>query len=368
MLRILHIVGSMNRGGLESLIMNLYRNIDRKVIQFDFLVHTIDESTYDNEIRKLGGKIFRISSRRSGFIKNRKDLSAFFLNHSEYSIVHQHLSSLSYITPLKYAKKFNVPIRIIHSHNTQHGGSKIHQFLHFLNKKSLSNVATDYFACSDLAGKWLFDNKDFKIINNGIILDRFIFDNNNRKRTRQNFGINNEKLIGHIGKFSEQKNHSFIIDVFHKLLLLDSKCRLLLVGDGELLNNVMKKSKDLGIFENIIFAKQRDDIPDILSAMDIFVMPSLYEGLPVSLIEAQSSDLPCLISDNITKEVFITKKIFSLSLNLSSSVWAEKVLAILNENYDRTNVYKKVNDSGYNIENVASDLSNYYLKATDKNA
>lgn len=370
MIRVLHCVHSMSRGGVETLLMNIYRNIDRNKIQFDFLVHTEKESDYNQEIKKLGGKIFFVPPRNQGVLKNYNALNSFFKAHKEYKIVHQHVSSLSYITPLKVARKNGVPVRIVHSHNTQQGGNGLHKFIHKYNQMHVKKISTHYLACSKAAAKWLYPKKqylngEYEIINNAVNTDNFIFNEEVRCIKRKELGIENKFVIGHIGRFMHQKNHDYLVDIFKTVYDKDNNSILLLVGDGELRSAVEKKVKNLNLTDHVIFTGVRSDIPELLQAMDVFVMPSYHEGLPVTIVEAQAADLPCVLSNEITKEVEILETVRWCSLSDNSSIWAEKVLLYLNSR-NRTNTSHEIADAGFDIKNTTNNLTKSYLDSLSK--
>ncbi|MCA0756493.1 glycosyltransferase family 1 protein [Paenibacillus sp. N4] len=366
MIRVLQCVHGMNRGGLETFIMNVYRNIDRARIQFDFLVHTDDKCDFDDEIVALGGNIFSIPSRHSGLIKNRKALDEFFRRHKEYKIVHMHSSSLSYVEPLRAAKKYNVPIRIIHSHSTQEGGSFIHKYIHKWNQLFIKLDATHHIACSDLAGEWMYGKKirnsnSYKIINNGIKTNQFLFSREKRQKVREKLGVSGKFVIGHIGRLTYPKNHEFLIEIFNIFHKMDSNSLLLLVGEGELRSQIEQKIKKLNLENSVILTGKRDDIADLLQGMDIFIFPSHFEGLPVTLVEAQTAGLPCIVSDNITKQVKITDNIVYEKLESSISVWVERILDI-KKNYLRKNERENIVNAGFDIDAVTNEMQKIYLK------
>lgn len=364
MLRVLHCVYGMNRGGIETFIMNVYRNIDRSKIQFDFLVHTKQKCHYDDEIKSLGGRIFYIPSRREGLIKNLYKINEFFKKHNEYRIIHVHRSSLSDINVLKIAKKHGIPYRIIHGHSTRTDGNLIHDILHKINKLFIKNYANIFFACSNSAAKWMYTKKIYKnrlyqVINNGIEVEKFSFNRKIRELKRKEFGIENDKfVIGHVGRFHPVKNHDFLIDVFKEIYGQDKKTILLLVGDGELKTKIENKIKKEGLNNNVIFAGVRSDVNEILQAIDIFVFPSIYEGFPVTLVEAQTSGLPCVVSDSITKEVKLTDKMFFLTL--SKTEWVNKILQI-KANFNRQDESEKIVNKNFHIRTIAKYLEELYL-------
>lgn len=341
--------------------MNLYRCVDRGRIQFDFLLHVDERGAYDDEILSLGGRIFRVPGRRAGIYKNRRALNSFFRERTEYEIVHQHVSSLSYIEPLKIAARKNIPLRIIHSHNTMEGGSKLHKYLHLWHQKYLERYATDFFACSEPAALWLygqerFERKSYKIVKNGINCEAFSYSIKNREKTRRELGIEGKTVIGHIGRFSTQKNHTFIIDVFNTIDDKDSV--LLLVGDGDLRSVIMEKADRLGLGDRVIFAGVRSDICELYSAMDVLLFPSLHEGLSVVLVEAQAAGLACVVSENVLpEEVRLSDNILPLSLDRPPEDWASACLEAAK--IDRgSGLVPRL--EAFDINKVAEDLEKFY--------
>lgn len=364
MIRVLHIVNIMNRGGLETMIMNLYRNIDRTKVQFDFLTHNTQPGDYDDEIKELGGKIYNVVPRRQGIIKNRRQLMEFFKNHPKYKIVHMHVSSLSYITPLKIATMANVPTRAIHSHNTIQKGST-HKVLHMINQRKIKEYATNYFACSDVAAKWLYGNHlynrlDIHLINNSIDARKFSFNRGVRERVRKELGINDKFLIGHVGRFQEQKNHNFLVDIFKEINEINPNTVLMLIGRGELEDEIKNKVLKLGLEDSVMFMGVRADIPELLQAMDVFLFPSLHEGLPVTLVEAQASGLRIIASDSITEEICLTGLVQFLSLRQSALEWA-KVVLNYSGGYKRIDTFEKISKAGYDVKTLARELEQFYL-------
>lgn len=258
-IRVLHIVPNMQAGGLETLIMNIYRNIDRTKVQFDFLVHYTGNYFYDDEIRSLGGRIYKLSVRDdNNFIKYLKDLDAFFKKHPEYKIVHGHMESLGQFY-FKAAKKDGVPVRVAHSHNSATENTFKGKIKGLLLKR-YKVFATDYFACSQKAGEFMFANKKFTVLKNAIIVNNFIYNENERNRLRKELGIEGKIVIGHAGRFCEQKNHKFLIDVFKKIADLENNAVLLLIGAGETFEKVKEQVCEYGLEERVIFLGVRKDI------------------------------------------------------------------------------------------------------------
>src|SRR5690625_342278 len=366
MIKVLHVTSGMDRGGIETFIMNIYRKIDRSKVQFDFLLSSEKEDDYNSEIRNLGGEIFHITPRGRSIISNRKALDEFFRLNKGYKVVHQHVSSLSYVEPLKFARKYSVPIRIVHSHNTKQNGSSIHNYVHKYNQFFIKSFATHYFACSGLAAKWLYPKKLFKsnkyeIINNAIDTERFLFNKTIRNIKKKELSIEGKFVLGHVGRFSHQKNHKFLIEIFKEVHDKDKDSVLLLVGDGTERFEIKNRVMQLGLSKNVIFMGVRSDIPELLQAMDVFVMPSFHEVLPVTLVVGQASGLPCVSSTNITSEVQVLESVKWCNLSDHPSNWASKIL-YFKDNYIRGSKKKEIINAGYDVVNVARYLQNLYLE------
>lgn len=357
MIRILHIVTHMNRGGLETMIMNYYRNIDRSLVQFDFLVHRFDQADYDEEIIALGGKIYRLPNLNPFNKKYINCLNEFFKEHKEYKIVHCHLDCMSAI-PLEAAKRNNVPVRIAHSHNSnQTKDLKYPLKLYYKNK--ISKYATHLFACSREAGKWMFNTNQFSVLPNAIDTKLYSFNEDKRNKIRNELQLNNQLVVGHVGRFNSVKNHTFIIDIFNELHKIVPDSYLLLAGTGDLITEIKDKVNKLKLSDNVKFLGLRADIPDLMQSMDVFVFPSLYEGLPVTLIEAQASGLPCIISDKVPIECRKTDLVQQISLEKSAKQWAEVLLKVSKS--ERRNTYDEIVSSGFDIRSNATKLQEYYI-------
>lgn len=358
MIRVLHIVTYMGRGGLETMLMNYYRNIDRNKVQFDFLVHRDFEADYDKEILSLGGKIYHVP-RLVPWSKSYKDnLCRFFTEHPEYKIVHVHQDCLSSVA-LECAEKSDVPVRIAHSHNSNQDKNLKYIIKKYYMKK-IPDYATDLFACGSEAGRWMFGDSDFKVLPNAIDAGTYVFKESVRDEVRKEFCIGGEFLIGHTGRFNPQKNHSFLIDIFEKCLKINSNIKLMLVGDGNGKNEIQEKVKKLGIDKSVIFAGVRSDVDRLLQAMDVFVFPSIYEGLPVTMVEAQAAGLPCVISDKVPSECIIAKDLVQVkSLSDSAASWAECILS--KEGTKRKNFSGDIIKSGFDIKSAAKWLEEFYI-------
>lgn len=356
-------------GGVESFIMNYYRHINRDLVQFDFISFT-DDMAYKDEVIALGGKIIVVTPRHKSATQNYKELKAFFKEHaSEYYGVHLHLCSASNITCLNLAKKFCIPKRIVHSHNSAIMEGKGTKLLHSINVSKCLKNATDFFACSTLAGQWFFGediikNPRFRVINNAIDAEKFEYDVIKRKEVRAQLGLNDNFVIGNVARFHDQKNHLFLIDVFNEVYKKDNKARLLLIGTGELQAQAEAKVNSLGLSDVTMFLGNRNDIKDLMQAMDVFLLPSKYEGLPIVLVEAQASGLPCVTSkDVVTKEADIVGLVDFVDLNEGAIGFSKKVLEL--KNHNREDTFQKIREAQYDISSCAKWLTDFYMGKTE---
>lgn len=356
--RVLHVVPNMNSGGIENLIMNIYRKIDRDKLQFDFIVHYNKKGVFDDEIEQLGGKIYRFPVMEDkNLLKYIKDLNRFFKTHKEYKVVHGHMASLAYLY-LGAAKRNGVPVRIAHSHGTSHLKS-LKGYCKYIMFKFAKYNANYYYACSTEAGNYLFGKKrQFEFIPNAIELNKFSYNEETRKKVRKELKLDDKIVIGHVGRFNLQKNHDFLIDIFKSIYEKNKKCVLLLIGVGELEEKIKQKIKDYNLEDNVLMLGLRRDVDKLYQAMDIFLMPSLFEGLPLTGVEAQASKLKCIFSSEITKEVRITDNIEFIDLSLGADKWAEIVLN--NLKYDRKKI--KINDSRFDINVLAKQMQEKYIE------
>ena len=293
MIRILQCVNDMHRAGLETMLMNYYRHIDRTKIQFDFLTHRPYRSDYDDEIEALGGKIYYAPRLYpQNYPKYFKWMKQFFKEHPEYKIVHSHIDAMSYL-PLKAAKMAGVPIRIAHSHSTSID-KDFKYLLKQIYRYKLNSVTTNEFSCGELAGDFLFRNKEYTIIPNAVEAKKFYFDKNVRNKIRDDMAISlNTLVLGHVGRISYPKNHKFLIDIFKEVYSMKPNSKLLIVGSGEMEKEIKSYAQESGINEQIVFLGNRSDTNLLYQAFDIFMLPSLFEGVPLVGVEAQFSDLPC---------------------------------------------------------------------------
>lgn len=349
-------------GGVETFLMNYYRNMDRNKIQFDF-ISIYDKLCFEDEIQQLGGKVYKIYSEKRNPIKYYRQLNKI-IKDNQYRIVHINMLSLANILPIIVSKSRKVKHIIVHSHNSNTPSGILRKILNYINKPFLHFV-TDFFACSELAAQWMFGKRilkkhNCKIINNAIELDKYKFNEDLRSNIRKKLNIENKFVIGHVGRFSYQKNHEFLIDVFYEVQKEEKNAILLLIGEGELEEEIQKKVKRLGIESNVIFLGTTDRVQDYLQAMDLFILPSRFEGLPVVGIEVQASGTKCIFSKNITSEVKVTNNVEFIGLDENIEKWKEEIL----KNKEK---YKKDIDSNeifekYEIKKTSKELSDIYMK------
>ena len=371
-IRVLHVIGIMNRGGAETMIMNLYRHIDRSKVQFDFLENSSEPAVFDEEILSLGGRIFRCphynGKNHFTYVKWWND---FFKAHpKEYPIVHGHLGSTASIY-LSVAKKYGA-YAIAHSHSSGTDHS-LHANLYQIMSYNTRNVADYFFACSEAAGKERFGIKvvsgdHYAVLNNAIDVNRFSYNPSVRNAVRDELGIGQIQLVvGHIGRYTKEKNHEFILKIFSELKKMDSNARLLMVGDGTLRTHIMQMAEQASLSSDVIFTGVRSDVERLVQAMDVFVLPSLYEGLPVTMVEAQTAGLPCIISDKVPSECILTEGLVDImTLSASPEAWAEKILA--KRAIPRTDRRAEIAAHGFDITTEAVKLQEFYLNAVQGDA
>lgn len=356
-IRVLQVVNQMDRAGLETMLMNYYRNIDRDEIQFDFLTHRDSEGAYDQEIKELGGKVFYaprlVPSRYIEYFKWMRD---FFNNHPEYKIVHSHIDTMSAF-PLLAAKINKIPIRIAHSHSTKLDiDYKLP--IKYLAKLVVPFVANNYFACGKRAGEFLYGKRDFQVINNACDLDKFEYNEKVRNKKREELGIESSFVVGHVGRYIYIKNQIFLLEIFREILKRKPDGVLLLIGAGQDEEKLRNKAEELGITHNVRFLINRDDVSELYQIMDCFVMPSLFEGLPLVSVEAQANGLTCILSDRISREAELTSSVSFLDIQANINQWVEKIINTPNQRNRSAKDELKAN--GYDIKIESHKLLKRY--------
>lgn len=366
-IKVLYFVDRLRHGGIQQLIVEILKKMDREKVQIDLLVFD-DGQTYPLEevVKNLGIHLYKIDAwiwKPWDYLKQQKALEKFFQEHHDYKVVHMHSSSKNFMV-LKIAKKYGIQTRIAHSHNIGfQSKNKIKILIGDLFKKPLKKYATHYFACSKLAGKWLFGDAEVKIIHNAVDYEKFKFNQARRDELRKELGIEDCLVIGNVGRFTNQKNHAFLVDIFHEIYKKNEKAVLMLVGIGEKEQEIRDKVKSLGLEKNVKFMGFCSNTNELLGCMDVFLLPSLYEGLPVVGVEAQCTGLPCFMSkDVITDEVKIAENVTFIALEKTPEEWAE---IILNSDLSRRDTYEELKNAGYFIEQTVEVLEKFYREEVE---
>ncbi|MGG1486483.1 glycosyltransferase family 1 protein [Peribacillus castrilensis] len=343
--------------GITNVILNYYRAMDKSDLIIDFVIPNDIRNDLKIELESFGSRIYKISGRsKKPFIYVKK--LKMLIEENKYQVVHAHGNSCTLALEMSAAKKGGAIVRIPHSHNSKNKFKLVHRML----RRTFNSHYTHAFACGQLAGEWLFQEKPFEIINNGIDVSRYKFNVVTREQYRNKYNLNEKIVIGHIGHFTFQKNHDFLIDVFAELYKVNNRYQLLLIGGGDLRKTIEEKVKFLGLSDAVIFAGKSLEVPQLMQAMDMIIMPSRFEGLPLSLVEAQTACLPCYVSDAVSKEVGLTDLVNFISLSKSSKEWA----TIINESVlrDRNQLVNKINNqiisAGYSITENATVMKDLY--------
>lgn len=365
--RVLHVLGTTNLGGAESRIMDLYRHIDREKIQFDFLIHTTKEGFFDREIKQLGGNIYYLPSFRVyNYFAYKKACKAFFASHNEFQMVQGHMTSTASIY-LPVAKKAGVPVTIAHARSA--GVDKgMKGWITKLLRKNLYRKCDYMFSCSDLASRAVFGDKQYEagkvvFVPNAVDTKDFAPDEYMREKIRREYGLENSFVIGHVGRFHYAKNHEFILDIFAEVLKQNKQAKLFLLGDGPRRQEMEEKAAELGIKERVIFAGNQNPVAPYYQAMDVFLFPSRFEGMPGTVVEAQAAGLPCLIADTITTQVKVTELVTFLSLEQSAKLWAEQLNRIAAEQKIQKNAETEIDLSktNYDVNYQVKQYEQFYL-------
>lgn len=367
-IRVLNLFTIMDRGGAETMVMNYYRHIDRTKVQFDFLIHRERPGAYEDEIRSLGGRIYRMCPvYPQNFVQYKQDIRAFFQEHPEYRIVHSHMSELGYFT-LREAARQGVPVRICHAHNAP-CGFDMKMIMRTYFKKRMMPYLTHLFMCGVESGRWLYGRRNesrFIMLSNAIDAAAYTCDPAKRAKMQQQLGLAGELVIGHVGRFNPQKNHPFLLAIFAALLKKEPNAILLLVGGGEDMPRMQAKARELGIADHVRFLGVRSDVADLMQAMDVFAFPSLYEGLPVTMVEAQASGLPCIISDKVPPECILTEGLVDvMPLSAGAEAWADAILE--KRDTPRADRRAEIAAHGFDITTEAVKLQEFYLNAYEQN-
>lgn len=362
-IRILHVLGTTQLGGAESRIMDLYRCMDRDRVQFDFLIHTEKEGFFDEEIRTLGGRIFRVPRfRLYNYFSYRREMRDFFKEHREFSAVQGHITSTASIY-LPIAKKAGIPLTVAHARSA--GVDKgMKGFLTRILRRNLSKRTDVMFTCSGLAAVSVFGKKAAEtgkviFIPNAIDCQAFEYNKAVREKIREELGIAENYVIGHVGRFHYAKNHEYLLRVFAALCKREEeKYLLLLLGEGGGMESARQLAGELGISERVLFLGNRRNVCDYYQAMDYFVYPSRFEGLPGTVVEAQASGLRCLISDSICSEVMATELVHAMSIEDAPERWAEYLIET--KDYQRRGYAGEMRKAGFDVQVQAGAVMEFY--------
>ncbi|RGY78898.1 glycosyltransferase family 1 protein [Dorea sp. AM58-8] len=363
MLRVLQVIGKMDRAGAETMLMNIYRHVDRSKVQFDFMVFTDEEGDYDQEIKSLGGKIYHMPAFKGyNYFNLKKRFKLFFSKHS-YEIVHGHIGSLA-PAYLKVAKEEGA-YTVAHSHATN-STRLLERIIFEIFAHKVRYIGNYFFACSkqagvDRFGKEVVSSNRFQVINNAIDCEKYRYDKEKHEQLKKQFGFEERTILGHVGRFSPEKNHRFIIEVLKKMCDVDDKILLVLVGRGPEEEMVKQLVYQNNLEKYVKFLGVRDDVPDLMNMFDAFIFPSTYEGLGIVGIEAQAAGLPCFFSDAIPEEAIITPDVTCIPLSKSSDEWARIIEGKI-QKYQRKDNYSYIMDANYDIKQVAKNIEEFYLE------
>ena len=366
MIRVLHELSSLDGGGVAKLLYDYYRNIDKEKVHFDFLIYDYyDQGIYEEPLRKMGCNIFVLPV----FKKSKKDCLTRMkriIREGKYDIVHSHRGSRGLFI-LWFARKYRVPKRIVHSHIAYEPVGRLKRIENKILSAICERLATDLFACGKDAGSYMWGKRNMqagrvRIMTNAIDTEMFRFSQTIREQKRIELGLGDDLVVGIVGRLSPQKNYPFLFESFSKVLPLAPDAKLLIIGRGDLEEELKTQVVRMGLSENIRFLGVRNDVNQLLCALDVFVLPSLYEGLPVVLIEEQSNGLPAIISEKITDEMNVTDliKVVPISGEKSRDNWANSIIEIRRDNVGRECYADKIKDAGYDIIEEAKKMQEFY--------
>lgn len=370
-IRVLHVLDKLSlNSGVSSVVINYYDHMEHDKIIFDFMVHEDTPAYFKEKLKSTGSIIYQMPELKTkNLLKYIKALNNFFKFHKEYKIVHGHIANAA-IFYLNAAKRYGVPVRIIHSHNSKGADNILKKVRNYLLNLPIKNLANNYLACSDKAAEFLYGknftiNNNVFILNNAIDVKKYSFDINLRNELRKKMNIENAYVIGHVGRFCKQKNHIFLIDIFNLIYQYNSKAVLLLIGEGELETQIREKVHKLELEDSVFFMGIRNNVNELMQVMDIFVLPSLFEGLPVVGIEAQASGLPCIFSSAITKQADLTGDVSFIDISDNIEEWKDKIFELSKKNRTIGNI-EKIKEAGFYINDQSIILSNYYESLYNK--
>ena len=371
-IRVLHILDELNTGGAERIVVNYFQNVNRELFQWDFVITQYADikkrGMLEDTVEKLGGHIYRVPRKRKNYIKNITE-TAKIIKNGNYDIVHSHLDELSALY-LFAAKKYKVPVRICHSHLAGAQRGRGVEIVCKISHPIMQKYTTDKFACGIEAGKALWgnnamENGEVYIMRNAIKTDKFHFDDEIRKKKRLELNVGENTVYGTVGRLSYQKNSAFLIPIFTEIKKNNPHSVLAVVGEGELRAEMESMVKNAKLEDSVYFLGGREDVNELMMAMDVFLLPSRFEGLPIVMVEAQCTGLTCLVSNQVTKEIKINPNVEYMSISESPGFWAKRCLSIYQLD-NRESATKGIIEAGYEISNAAKELERYYLSALSR--
>lgn len=354
-----------HQGGMENYVMDLYRHCDHQKLQFDFINSNQNAMAYRDEILSMGGRIFNIPLLRDGMAAHYKGLHYVYSSTHYLGAYFQSALKMKNLDFFKFAKRYRVPLRMLHSHNSTEDSPSLFDQLREKNvDRIIDRYVNMYLACSKEAGKWMFGERPFTVIPNSIDTDKFSYQPYLRKKIREKYHLQGKLVLGTVGRLTEAKNPFYIMQIFSELKKQNPNVAFLHVGDGPLMERLKKKAVELNIKDDYFFIGQSDQVVDFLNAMDVFLLPSRYEGFPIVLVEAQSTGLPCFVADNIPVECRLTDDMYFIGIDNPPSTWAAQINQIFP--CPRKDQSATVADAGYDIHRTAQRFQNYILKSACK--
>lgn len=359
-IRVLHIVGAMYPGGMENFIMNLYERMDREKIQFDIVVHMRKPNDYVDTIRQMGGRVYELPRLTKKPLQNIRGLF-HIVKDNHYGIVIRHTSN-ALAAPQLLAARAGGAYTICHSHNE----TDPQKLLHRPGRLLMRFAAMERFACSEKAGQWMYGKQSFRIVHNAIDIRRFAYRPEASRKIREEFGLGDRRVYGHIANFISSKNHLYLLQIYKEIAGIDENARFFCLGEGTLRDEIESEIRRLGLEDRVILTGVRKDVEDFMSCMDVLIFPSIFEGLPLTLIEAQAAGLPCLISDTITRDVVVSEHLVRYeSIRKAPDVWAKKAVA-MGASADRSCQYEAIANAGYDVEALAQWYEGYFMEIQGK--
>ncbi|MCM1262266.1 MAG: glycosyltransferase [Butyrivibrio sp.] len=360
-IRALHIVGAMYPGGMENFIMNLYEKIDREKIQFDIAVHARKPNDYIEKINQMGGKTYELPRLTRKPIQNLVQLYRI-VKDNQYKIVIRHTAN-ALVTPQLLAARIGGAYTICHSHSEQDS----QKLLHKLGRLLMGAAVSARFACSVKAGQWMYGKRNFQIIHNAINIKKFMYSAEASGKVREEFNLGQCRVYGYIANLIPSKNHMYLLKIFKEISRLDADARFFCLGDGLLRQEIETEIKRLELEDKVFLTGIRKDVENFTSCFDVLIFPSIYEGLPLTLIEAQAAGLPCLVSDTVTKDIVVTQDLVKYeSIEKEPKIWAQAAVMMGNDS-DRSCQYEAIANAGYDIETLAQWYENYFADILSKN-